>query len=117
MEKMNGAGGLDILFGDGLDFLSPTKIVVAVTTSLWSESDCTQWLNTKPKSSVLYVSFGSYAHVTKKDLVEIAHGILLSKVNFVWVVRPDIVSSDETNPLRESFETEAGDRGINPTVL
>ncbi|XP_020883799.1 UDP-glycosyltransferase 86A2 [Arabidopsis lyrata subsp. lyrata] len=84
----------------------------SVTTSLWSESDCTQWLNTKPKSSVLYVSFGSYAHVTKKDLVEIAHGILLSKVNFVWVVRPDIVSSDETNPLPEGFETEAGDRGI-----
>lgn len=84
----------------------------SVTTSLWSESDCTQWLNTKPKSSVLYISFGSYAHVTKKDLVEIAHGILQSKVNFVWVVRPDIVSSDETNPLPEGFETEAGDRGI-----
>lgn len=84
----------------------------SVTTSLWSESDCTQWLNTKPKGSVLYISFGSYAHVTKKDLVEIAHGILLSKVNFVWVVRPDIVSSDETNPLPEGFETEAKDRGI-----
>lgn len=84
----------------------------SVTTSLWSESDCTQWLNTKPAGSVLYISFGSYAHVTKKDLVEIAHGISLSRVNFVWVVRPDIVSSDETNPLPEGFESEAGDRGI-----
>ncbi|CAF1863242.1 hypothetical protein HID58_062415 [Brassica napus] len=84
----------------------------SVTTSLWSESDCTQWLNAKPAGSVLYISFGSYAHVTKKDLVEIAHGISLSKVNFVWVVRPDIVSSDETNPLPEGFESEAGDRGI-----
>ncbi|CAH2060350.1 unnamed protein product [Thlaspi arvense] len=84
----------------------------SVTTSLWSESDCTQWLNTKPAGSVLYISFGSYAHVTKKDLVEIAHGILMSKVNFVWVVRPDIVSSDENNPLPENFESEAGDRGI-----
>lgn len=83
-----------------------------VTTSLWSESDCTHWLNAKPAGSVLYVSFGSYAHVTKKDLVEIAHGILLSKVNFVWVVRPDIVSSDDTDPLPEGFESEAGDRGI-----
>ena len=27
-------------------------------------------------------------------------------------MRPDIVSSDETNPLPEGFETEAGDRGI-----
>lgn len=84
----------------------------SVTTSLWSESDCTQWLDAKPDGSVIYISFGSYAHVTKKDLVEIAHGVLTSKVNFVWVVRPDIVSSDENNPLPENFESEAGDRGI-----
>uniref|UniRef100_A0A1J3CEY9 Glycosyltransferase n=1 Tax=Noccaea caerulescens TaxID=107243 RepID=A0A1J3CEY9_NOCCA len=84
----------------------------SVTTSLWSESDCTKWLDAKPDGSVIYISFGSYAHVTKKDLVEIAHGVLTSKVNFVWVVRPDIVSSDENNPLPENFESEAGDRGI-----
>ncbi|XP_010557349.1 PREDICTED: UDP-glycosyltransferase 86A2 [Tarenaya hassleriana] len=83
-----------------------------VTTSLWSEADCTQWLNTKPKGSVLYVSFGSYAHVTKHDLVEIAKGLLLSRVNFVWVVRPDIVSSEENNPLPDGFETEAENFGI-----
>ncbi|CAN8247202.1 unnamed protein product [Cochlearia groenlandica] len=84
----------------------------SVTTSLWSESDCTQWLNTKPAGSVIYISFGSYAHVTKKDLIEIAHGILSSGISFVWVVRPDIVSSSETNPLPERFETETRDRGI-----
>lgn len=84
----------------------------SITTSLWSESDCTQWLDTKPAGSVLYISFGSYAHVTKKDLVEIANGVLKSKVNFVWVVRPDIVSSDEENPLPAGFESESGDRGI-----
>ncbi|GFZ12822.1 UDP-Glycosyltransferase superfamily protein [Actinidia rufa] len=35
-----------------------------VPTSLWSESDCTQWLDTRARGSVLYVSFGSYAHDT-----------------------------------------------------
>ncbi|CAH8361262.1 unnamed protein product [Eruca vesicaria subsp. sativa] len=91
---------------------NPNKPGSVITTSLWSESDCTQWLNTKPPGSVLYISFGSYAHVTKQNLLEIAHGILSSKISFVWVVRPDIVSSDETNPLPAGFETEAGDRGI-----
>nr|TKR92033.1 glycosyltransferase family protein [Populus alba] len=62
-----------------------------VATSLWSESDCTQWLDEKPRGSVLYVSFGSYAHVTKKDLAQIANGLSLSKVSFVWVLRADIV--------------------------
>ncbi|KAA8544111.1 hypothetical protein F0562_022123 [Nyssa sinensis] len=87
-----------------------TKSTVA--TSLWPESDCTSWLNTKPHGSVLYVSFGSYAHVTKNDLIEIAHGLSLSKVNFVWVLRPDIVSSDDEDPLPVGFKEEIHDRAM-----
>ncbi|XP_026403227.1 UDP-glycosyltransferase 86A2 [Papaver somniferum] len=84
----------------------------SVATSLWPESDCTQWLNTKPKGSVLYISFGSYAHINKNDLIEIAHGLLQSKVNFVFVLRPDVVSVDDPNPLPEGFSEESNDRGI-----
>lgn len=83
-----------------------------VATSLWSESDCTQWLNNKPRGSVLYVSFGSYAHVSEKDLIEIANGLSLSKVNFVWVLRPDIVSSDDDDPLPVGFREEVADRSM-----
>ncbi|KAF7805624.1 UDP-glycosyltransferase 86A2 [Senna tora] len=84
----------------------------AVPTSLWSESDCTHWLHSKPRASVLYISFGSTVHVAKRDLVEIANGILLSKVNFVWVVRPDIVSSEDEHPLPVGFEEAVGERGM-----
>ncbi|XP_010263435.1 PREDICTED: UDP-glycosyltransferase 86A1-like [Nelumbo nucifera] len=87
-----------------------TKSMVA--TSLWAESDCAQWLDTKPHESVLYVSFGSYAHIGKQEIEEIAHGILLSGVYFVWVVRPDIVSSEDTDPLPEGFREEMGNRGL-----
>ncbi|XP_059667620.1 UDP-glycosyltransferase 86A1-like isoform X2 [Cornus florida] len=87
-----------------------TKSTVA--TSLWSESDSTQWLDTKPHGSVLYVSFGSYAHTSKHDIVEIAHGLLLSRVNFVWVLRPDIVSSDDTDFLPVGFENQIKDQGL-----
>ncbi|XWS29010.1 hypothetical protein CRYUN_Cryun25bG0120000 [Craigia yunnanensis] len=83
-----------------------------VATSLWSESDCTQWLDKKPHDSVLYVSFGSDAHVKKTDLIEIANGLLLSKVNFLWVLRPDIVSSDDADPLPVGFKEEVGDRAM-----
>ncbi|KAL5565763.1 hypothetical protein UlMin_028927 [Ulmus minor] len=83
-----------------------------VATSLWTESDCTQWLNTKPNASVLYVGFGSYAHLKRRDLVEIANGLLLSNVNFLWVLRPDIVSSDEVDPLPVGFRERACDRSM-----
>ncbi|KAI3472569.1 hypothetical protein Pfo_029353 [Paulownia fortunei] len=84
-----------------------------VATSLWSESDCTPWLNRKPDGSVLYVSFGSHAHTTsKEDIWEIAHGLLMSGVNFVWVIRPDVVNSGEANFLPVGFENSMKGRGL-----
>ncbi|KAE8722789.1 UDP-glycosyltransferase 86A1 [Hibiscus syriacus] len=84
----------------------------SVATTLWSVSDCTQWLDRRPPGSVLYVSFGSYAHVTKTELIEIAQGIALSNVSFLWVLQPDIVSSDEADLLPVGFKEEVGDRAM-----
>ena len=83
-----------------------------VPTSMWSESNCIQWLSTKPDGSVLYVSFGSYAHVSKQGIAEIAYGLLVSGVSFIWAVRPDIVSSDEPDFLPVGFEDETKGRGL-----
>ncbi|KAL8036217.1 hypothetical protein ABFX02_12G145000 [Erythranthe guttata] len=83
-----------------------------ISTSLWSESDCNQWLRSKPRGSVLYVSFGSYAHTSKHVLEEIANGLLLSGVHFIWVLRPDIVSSDETDILPVGFAERVAGRGL-----
>nr|AFJ53012.1 UDP-glycosyltransferase 1 [Linum usitatissimum] len=90
----------------------PEFTTSSISTSLWSESDCTEWLNSKPSGSVLYVSFGSYAHVTKSDLVEIARGIALSGVSFLWVLRDDIVSSNDPDPLIAGFREEVSDRAM-----
>lgn len=83
-----------------------------VPMNMWSESDCAHWLTARPNGSVLYLSFGSYAHTSKHNIVEIAHGLLLSGVNFIWVIRPDIVSSDEPQPLPVGFEDQIKDRGL-----
>ncbi|XP_044506852.1 UDP-glycosyltransferase 86A2-like [Mangifera indica] len=83
-----------------------------VSTSMWSESDCSPWLGKKRNDSVLYVSFGSYAHLTKKELEEIAQGLSLSKVSFIWVLRPDIVSTEVPNPLPDGFREEVAGQGM-----
>ncbi|KAK3029283.1 hypothetical protein RJ639_039523 [Escallonia herrerae] len=97
-----------------IGFVFPTDFTKSnnVATSLWSESDCTEWLKGKPNGSVLYVSFGSYAHTSKHDIVEIAFGLLHSGVNFIWVLRPDIISSNDTDILPAGFEDRVKDRGL-----
>ncbi|KVI09513.1 UDP-glucuronosyl/UDP-glucosyltransferase, partial [Cynara cardunculus var. scolymus] len=82
-----------------------------VSTSLWSESDCTSWLDHRPPKSVLYVSFGSYAHTSKHELAEIAYGLVRSGVSFIWVLRPDIVSSND-DALPFGFEDQVKDQGL-----
>lgn len=76
-----------------------------VCRSLWSESDCSGWLQSKPPDSVLYVSFGSFLQASKKSVEEIAHGLLLSQVSFIWVVREDA-------DLPSGFRDEIKERGM-----
>ncbi|KAF3441834.1 hypothetical protein FNV43_RR15749 [Rhamnella rubrinervis] len=85
---------------------------IEVATSLKSESDCSQWLDNKPRGSVLYISFGSFSLASKHDVDEIAQGLLLSGVSFVWVLRPDTVSYVETYALPVGFEEEIKGRGL-----
>ncbi|KAH7528652.1 hypothetical protein FEM48_Zijuj05G0094800 [Ziziphus jujuba var. spinosa] len=60
--------------------------------SLWKEeNECLQWLNTKPKGSVLYVNFGSIAVMSPQQLAEFGYGIANSKHPFLWIIRPDLV--------------------------
>ncbi|KAD7478876.1 hypothetical protein R6Q59_005314 [Mikania micrantha] len=58
--------------------------------SLWNplnDDGCTKWLKTKPKNSVVYVSFGSMVSLTQQEMEEIAWGLQESGFNFIWVVK------------------------------
>ncbi|XP_034686843.1 crocetin glucosyltransferase, chloroplastic-like [Vitis riparia] len=50
-------------------------------------TDCIQWLNSKPKSSVIYVSFGTLCDLPKPQMDEIARALLDSGRPFLWVLR------------------------------
>ncbi|XP_062105089.1 phloretin 4'-O-glucosyltransferase-like [Humulus lupulus] len=45
------------------------------------------WLNTKPKTTVVYVSFGSISVLSKQQMEEMARGLLEFGRPFLWVIR------------------------------
>ncbi|KAL0349281.1 UNVERIFIED_CONTAM: UDP-glycosyltransferase 86A1 [Sesamum angustifolium] len=86
---------------------------VTSVSSLQSETDCTKWLNSKPVGSVLYISFGSLAQADMQLVWEIACGLLIARVNFVWVLPLELLnSSDETNVLPPGFMANTEDNGL-----
>ncbi|CAN6194653.1 unnamed protein product [Urochloa humidicola] len=50
---------------------------------------CLAWLDDKAAGPVVYVSFGTQAHVSDAQLDEIAHGLVQSGHRFLWAVRSD----------------------------
>ncbi|XP_055828357.1 7-deoxyloganetic acid glucosyltransferase-like [Solanum dulcamara] len=66
------------------------------SNSLWQEDEsylC--WLDTQPPKSVIYVSFGSVAGLTKDELLEFWYGLVNSEQKFLWVMRPDLLIGQE----------------------
>ncbi|KAL1550912.1 N-hydroxythioamide S-beta-glucosyltransferase [Salvia divinorum] len=57
--------------------------------SLWKplSEQCAAWLNTKPRESVIYISFGSMVSLTAKQTEEMAWAVKSSASYFLWVVR------------------------------
>ncbi|KAI3798198.1 hypothetical protein L1987_33467 [Smallanthus sonchifolius] len=51
------------------------------------EEDYIKWLNTKPKSSVVYASFGSMATLSIDQAEELASALVESRRPFLWVIR------------------------------
>ena len=48
------------------------------------DSTIIEWLNTKPKGSVVYISFGTIVQHPPEQVKEIAYGLLNSQVTFLW---------------------------------
>ncbi|EOX93683.1 PREDICTED: UDP-glycosyltransferase 74G1 [Theobroma cacao] len=70
-------------------------------------STCMSWLSGKPKSSVVYVSFGSMAELDVEQMAEIAWGLKGSNCYFMWVVR-----ESEEAKLPQNFIEETAEKGL-----
>ncbi|XP_059632102.1 crocetin glucosyltransferase, chloroplastic-like [Cornus florida] len=69
-----------------------------------------EWLNSKPISSVVYVSFGSIAVLSKQQMEAIARGLLESHRPFMWVIRAKVNGEREEDKL--SCLEELGQEGL-----
>ncbi|KAL2332624.1 hypothetical protein Fmac_013837 [Flemingia macrophylla] len=50
-------------------------------------NDYVEWLDSKPKLSVVYVSFGTLAVLSKRQMEELARALVDSGYPFLWVIR------------------------------
>ncbi|XP_049394595.1 7-deoxyloganetin glucosyltransferase-like [Solanum stenotomum] len=77
--------------------ISPPKVD---WSNLWrNDSDCIEWLDSRDPASVIYVNFGSTTVMTSRQFEEFGWGLANSMKNFLWIVRPDLVISDDVVPL------------------
>lgn len=82
-----------------------------ITGDMIKASECKEWLDSKPPSSVVYISFGSVVFLKQEQVTEIAHGLLNSGVSFLWVIRPPPNKSRPPHVLPEGFLEKVGDNG------
>ncbi|CAN4095655.1 unnamed protein product [Withania somnifera] len=68
---------------------------------------CKNWLDSKEIGSVVYVSFGSMANLDKRQMEELASGLMMSDCYFLWVVK-----TTEENKLPEEFMSKAKEKGL-----
>ncbi|KAJ9684453.1 hypothetical protein PVL29_016759 [Vitis rotundifolia] len=95
-----------------------SKLASETSTSQSSNSfrkedkSCIPWLDRQPPKSVIYVSFGSLAIITKDELRELWHGLVNSGSRFLWVIRPDaLVGKDEERQTPAELLEGTNDRG------
>ncbi|XP_057447729.1 7-deoxyloganetin glucosyltransferase-like [Lotus japonicus] len=91
---------------------SPQNQLTSLGSNLWKEDTmCLEWLESKEPESVVYVNFGSMTVMSPEQLLEFSWGFANSKIPFLWIIRPDLVTSG-TVILSPEFVNDISDRGL-----
>ncbi|KAI3971192.1 hypothetical protein MKW92_020242 [Papaver armeniacum] len=93
---------------------SSSSLPVSSNASLYAEDrSCMTWLDGQPKKSVVYVSFGSIATVSRQQWLEIWYGLINSGHRFLWARRPDslILEDGEESQIQAELVEATKERG------
>ncbi|CAK8573907.1 unnamed protein product [Lathyrus sativus] len=90
--------------------LGQDRIDDDVGIEMWKPKDsCMEWLNQKPPSSVIYISFGSLIFLKEKQMLSIAKALKNTNKYFLWVMKDK--EGDEVR-LPEKFVEETKEKGM-----
>nr|CAB3452069.1 unnamed protein product [Digitaria exilis] len=91
--------------------LLPTDIAAGDVTGDDEQFEAAaRWLDRQPRRSVAYVALGTEAPVTAAHIVELARGLELSGVRFLWALRTPAIAAGELLP--DGFERRVAGRGV-----
>ncbi|KAF3591983.1 hypothetical protein DY000_02026583 [Brassica cretica] len=95
----------------------PVGPLITSRTDSGADGEYDQWLDTKIDSSVVYISFGTVAVLTKKQLVELCKALIQSRRPFLWVITDKSYRSKEDGEEKEeevisSFREELDEIGM-----
>ncbi|XP_023553803.1 gallate 1-beta-glucosyltransferase-like [Cucurbita pepo subsp. pepo] len=93
-------------------FKNCNEIKTSISGDCLRIDECMEWVDSKPKGSVVYVSFGSVVYLKQEQVDEIAYGLLNSGFCFLWVLKPPASNLEiKRHVLPKEFMEEAGERG------
>ncbi|GLJ20502.1 hypothetical protein SUGI_0373210 [Cryptomeria japonica] len=85
-----------------LNMVSPSQL----------NTHCSEWLDSKPARSIIYVSFGSFHAVGRAQVREIAAGLMKSGCYFMWALRPDKEANNFSEMLPTGYLEECKGQGL-----
>ncbi|ERN14368.1 hypothetical protein AMTRI_Chr13g123960 [Amborella trichopoda] len=99
-----------------LGFLPPSQAEREGNDNSWIDenkwSTAFEWLDAQPLRSVVFVGFGSECRLSIEQVHEIAYGLELSKLPFVWALRKPFETHDGLEILPKGFEGRTERQGI-----
>ncbi|XP_002530397.3 7-deoxyloganetic acid glucosyl transferase [Ricinus communis] len=97
-------GPLHMLLKSRLTSIKKQELYTTSNSIVEVDRSCINWLDKQPKRSVLFVSFGSTTLMTRDQMMEFWHGIVNSKIRFLWVLRPQSITAKDGDDLERFLD-------------
>ncbi|KAM1286747.1 hypothetical protein ACFX15_000664 [Malus domestica] len=92
--------------------LPPEIPAKGVEREISSDDGIFEWLDKQKTRSVVFVGFGSECKLSKAQVFEIAHGLELSQLPFLWALRKPNWATSEADALPLGFVDLISDKGL-----